>query len=96
MVAKKSANIVRIMNQTPTPIRIYAPQRFTVGEFSFSFSTMPSCARPITNERLNIRMTITMDATIKANIDAVKPPVVNANPARPTRIGPVQPKPASR
>jgi hypothetical protein len=72
------------MNQTPTPIRMYAPQRFIVGEFNFSFSTTPSCARPMANERLNMRMTMTIEATTKVMIDAQKPPVVNANPARPT------------
>jgi hypothetical protein len=84
------------MNQTPTPIRMYAPQRFIVGEFNFSFSTTSSCARPMANERLNMRMTMTIDTTTNAKIDAPNPPVVNANPARPTRIGPVHPKPATK
>ncbi|WP_272447707.1 hypothetical protein [Aquibacillus salsiterrae] len=43
-----------------------------------------------------MRTTITTEATRKAKIEAVNPPVVDANPARPTRIGPVQPKPATK
>lgn len=75
---------------------MYAPHFLTVGAFNFNFSTNASCDFPITNASPNIRITITIDAVIKARIAAEKPPVVNANPARPTRIGPVQPKPAIR
>lgn len=55
-----------------------------------------SCARAIVKERANMSITITAAAMIKAVNAAPTPPKVNAYPARPTRIGPVQPKPAKR
>ncbi len=48
------------------------------------------------DREVNISATMTTAAVAKATMAAVKPPVVSACPARPARIGPVQPKPARR
>ncbi len=95
MLSKNPAKIARTRNQAPTTTRIQPPQRFTVGACAVIRATVRSSALATVNAAMKINPTSTMAATTKAVNAAPKPPIVRAYPARPARIGPVQPKPAS-
>lgn len=84
------------MSQMPTKMRIHPPHFFTFTVSVRSVSTSRSCAKAIDSESANIRIVIISAAATKEVNAAGAPPIVNACPARPARIGPVQPKPAIR
>jgi hypothetical protein len=58
--------------------------------------TSRSWAAAIAAASANASKVMTPAATIKATKLAAAPPAVKVIPARPARIGPVQPKPASK
>jgi hypothetical protein len=80
----------------PIATRIQPPQRLTSVERAWMRLTVCSCADPITNDSPTNMPTRTIPATTNAAKAAATPPVETACVARPARIGPVQPKPASR
>lgn len=80
----------------PTVTRIQPPIRLTSFARACIRSRTCSCALAMEKESENIRMTIASAATAKAPSAEAALPIVRACPARPVRIGPVQPNPARR
>jgi len=84
------------MNHAPTVMRIRPPQRLTVGAPALSESTVRWWAAPTISASPNIKITI-MSAAMPNEMNAAEaPPAMRDCPARPARIGPVQPNPAAR
>src|ERR671919_935048 len=94
--ANSSAQIPSAANHTPTTISTYPPQRLMEGALARTRSIVVSRAPTIRNEAANRSPTRTTAATTNARKAAPNPPVASPCPARPARIGPVHPKPASR
>lgn len=94
--AKKSAQTPSAASQTPTDARTQPPHFFIFTKSMSSASLYLSLARTMTDESMNMRNTMTIEADMKAVRAAVNPPVEKAYPARPASMGPVQPKPARR
>ena len=94
--ANVSAKTPSRTNHSPTTISTMPPQRLTLGALARSRSAVPSCPHPTVKAAPNDRATIATAAAEKAASAAETPPVVSACPARPARIGPVQPNPMIR
>lgn len=92
---KKLAKAARTRNHNPTTIRIRPPHRLTAGALARMVAAMRAFADAMTTASVNIRPTMASAAMAKATIAAEKPPTLSDSAARPARIGPVQPKPAS-
>lgn len=84
------------MNQIPTPTSIIPPNCLALPVASLSEWMVCSRAVDTRTAIANINITMTALAVTKAPIAAGVPPITNACVARPARIGPVQPNPASR
>lgn len=91
---KKSAQMASAISQSPTSINMRPPQILTRSVLARSLATRLSCARATANAKTNIKVDIVKAAVTNPRKASHGPPIVNACPARPARIGPVQPKPA--
>ena len=94
--ANVSAKAPRTKIQVPTTRSRAPPQRLICGAFACRRSSAVSWAFAASRATEKMRRTSAAAATAKARAAASHPPVANACPARPARMGPVHPKPASR
>ncbi len=78
IAAKKSANIARPSNHTPTATRIQPPQVFTDEVLALRFSSVFSLARETRYAEEKSRVTRTIPAVMNAVRAAPKPPMASA------------------